>query len=195
MHCHSAESKKRFYLTHYCLGHYHFSLSLSIPTLASSSNMTDLINRLTALSPQIEQLMEIGGAAGLSLGVLHPVYQANFGWERCSKFSGPDRQTRRSFPLVRCRQPLLPYILVDEKRITWDKLVKDVLTEYEPEDYVLRDYTTIADLFCQRTGWLGAIVCISGLITIFEYQAKNSFYHFEANSPTPTSLRVTSLTS
>ena len=43
-------------------------------------------------------------------------------------------------------------LLVEEKRISWDTLVKYVLPEYEPEDYVLRDYTTIADLLCQHTG-------------------------------------------
>ena len=44
--------------------------------------MANLIDRLAALGPEIEKLMEIGGAAGLSLGVLHhgkPIHQANFG--------------------------------------------------------------------------------------------------------------------
>ena len=156
MHCHSAELHKRFYLTYHCLGHYHSSLSISFSTLVSSSNMADLVDRLIALSPTIEKLMEIGGAAGLSLGVLHhgeAVYQANFGWRDIQNSLAPTDET--IFPacsLTKAMTAATLALTVEEKRITWDTLVKDVLPEYEPEDYVLRNYTTIADLLCHRTG-------------------------------------------
>ena len=43
-------------------------------------------------------------------------------------------------------------LLVEEERITWETLVKDVLLECEPKECVLRNYTTTADLLYHRTG-------------------------------------------
>ena len=43
-------------------------------------------------------------------------------------------------------------LLVEEKKITWDTLVKDVLPEFDIKDDILRNCTTIADLLSHRTG-------------------------------------------
>lgn len=118
--------------------------------------MADLVDRLTALGPKIEKLMEVGGAVGLSLGVLHhgePIYQANFGWRDIQNALAPTEET--IFPaswLVKAMTAATLALLVEEERITWDTLVRDVLPEYHPKDDVLRNYTTIADLLCHRTG-------------------------------------------
>ena len=118
--------------------------------------MTDLVNRLTALGPNIEKLMDIGGAVGLSLGVLHhgqPIYQANFGLRDIQKSLAPTEET--IFPACSLVKPLTAAtlaLLVEEEKITWETLVKDVLPEFNIKDDILRNCTTIADLLCHRTG-------------------------------------------
>ncbi len=118
--------------------------------------MADLLNRLTALRPKIEKLMQIGGTAGLSLGVLHhgkPIYQANFGLRDVQQSLAPTEET--IFPvcsLVKALTSATLALLVEEEKITWETPVKDVLPEFDIEDYVLRNFTTIADLLCHRTG-------------------------------------------
>ena len=119
-------------------------------------SLTDLVDRLTALGPQIEKLMEIGGAVGLSLVVLHrgeAIYQANFGLRDIPQSLPPTEET--IFPACSLVKPLTAAtvaLLVEEGIITWDTLVKDVLPEFNPKDDILRNYTTIADLLCHRTG-------------------------------------------
>ena len=43
-------------------------------------------------------------------------------------------------------------LLVEDKKVTWDTRVKDVLPGFEIQDDILRNFTTIADLLCHRTG-------------------------------------------
>ncbi|KAK0511026.1 hypothetical protein JMJ35_006578 [Cladonia borealis] len=118
--------------------------------------MADLVDRLTALGPKIEKLMEIGGAAGLSLGVVHhgePIYQANFGFRDLQQALAPTEET--IFPgcsLVKALTAATVALLVEDKLITWDTLIKDVLPEFNIKDDILRSCTTIADLLCHRTG-------------------------------------------
>ena len=100
--------------------------------------------------------MEIGGAVGLSLVVLHrgeAIYQANFGLRDIPQSLPPTEET--IFPACSLVKPLTAAIvalLVEEGIITWDTLVKDVLPKFNPKDDILRNYTTIADLLCRRTG-------------------------------------------
>ena len=47
----------------------------------SCLNIADILSRLTTLEPQIEELMEMKGVARLSLGIVQPIFQANYGWE------------------------------------------------------------------------------------------------------------------
>ena len=140
----------------------HYSCCLPRNVLTCSSlvysfiAMADLVDRLTALGPKIEKLMEIGGAVGLSLGVLHhgeTIHLANFGWRDIENSLVPTEET--IFPacsLVKAMTAATLALLVADERITWDTLVKDVLPEYGPKDYVLRNYTTIADFLFHRTG-------------------------------------------
>ena len=193
----------------------HYNCCLSRDVLTRSSlvypfiAMADLVDRLTALGPKIEKLMEVGGAVGLSLGVLHhgePIYQANFGWRDMEGSLAPTEET--IFPacsLVKAMTAATLALLVEDKRITWDTLVKDVLPEYEPRDYVLRNYTTIADLLSHRTGMAWGDNLYIGTDNNVLISGENSMKYINSQAPllpfrgqyayktSHTSLRVTSL--
>ena len=43
-------------------------------------------------------------------------------------------------------------LLVEEGRVTWETLVKNVQPESKPKDDILHNQTTIVDLLSHRTG-------------------------------------------
>ena len=139
--------------------------------------MADLVDRLTALEPQIERLIETGGAAGLLLGVLHhgePIYQANFGLRDLQKALAPTQET--IFPGCSLVKPLTAAsiaLLVEEKRITWDKLVENVLPNSTSR---ISCVTVLQSLTSSATApaWSGAIICMSARITTFSYQVRTA---------------------
>lgn len=118
--------------------------------------MTGLTKRLASLGPQIEKLMSTGGTAGLSLGVLHdgePIFRANYGYRDVQRRLPPTEET--IFPgcsLTKALTSAAMGLLVEDKKISWDTLVKDVLPEFDIKDDILRNCTTIADLLSHRTG-------------------------------------------
>ena len=118
--------------------------------------MADLVNCLIVLYPKIEKLMQVGGTAGLLLGVLYygkPIYQANFGLRDIQNSLAPTEEI--IFPgclLVKVLTAATLTLLIEEEKITWETLVKDVLPEFDIEDYILRNCIMIADLLCHCTG-------------------------------------------
>lgn len=118
--------------------------------------MTDLSKRVAALGPKIEKLMGIGGAAGLSLGVLHhgkPIYQASYGFRDIpDKLPVTDETMFPGCSLTKALTAAAVALLVEEEKVTWDTLVKDVLPKFKIKDDILRNYATVADLLCHRSG-------------------------------------------
>ena len=58
--------------------------------------MTDLAKRLAALGPQIEELVKIGGTAGVFMGILHharPIFDANYGYRDVQASLPPTKET------------------------------------------------------------------------------------------------------
>nr|POE77995.1 protein flp [Quercus suber] len=118
--------------------------------------MAELSSRLELLRPEIEELMRIGGTVGLTMGVMHhgsSVYQANFGF----------RDVAQALPMT--DQTILPVasftkavtaaavgILVEQKKVTWNTLVKDAVPDFSSRDEILQKFTTITDLLAHRTG-------------------------------------------
>lgn len=43
-------------------------------------------------------------------------------------------------------------VLVEEGKLTWDTLVKDVLLSFKPRDEMLYNYLTITDILSHRSG-------------------------------------------
>ncbi|KAL8897324.1 MAG: hypothetical protein Q9207_007267, partial [Kuettlingeria erythrocarpa] len=128
--------------------------------------MSDLSHRLSALHPTIEDLMNIAGTAGLSLGVIHNgevVHNANFGFRDVrSKFPVNDQTIFSGCSLTKAMVSATIGKLVAEDALTWDTKVKDVLPEFQISDDALHNFSTITDLLAHRTGmstsnyWLGS---------------------------------------
>jgi CubicO group peptidase (beta-lactamase class C family) len=112
-------------------------------------------DRVAALSDDAQKIMEIGGTAGLSLGILHhgePIYHANFGFRDVEKRLVPDANTIYfCCSLTKALSAAAVGLLVDENKVTWDTLVTDAVPEFNIKDDPLHTYTTVADLLCHRT--------------------------------------------
>ncbi len=124
--------------------------------VASVNKMGDLPKRLESLGPTIEKLMMIAGTAGLSIGVMHHdkiVYQGNFGFRDVEKKLPVTDET--IFPgcsLTKAMVCATIGMLVEEKRLEWSTLLKDVLPDFQIEDEILRNATTVTDILSHRTG-------------------------------------------
>ena len=118
--------------------------------------MTVLAKRVGALSPTVEKLMSIGGTAGLSVGVLHynkSVYEANYGFRDVeANLPVTEKTIFPGISLTKAFTSATLGLLVEEKKVTWDTLVKRCPPWLRHKNYMLRSYATIADLLCHRTG-------------------------------------------
>ncbi|KAI9888222.1 MAG: hypothetical protein M1814_000953 [Vezdaea aestivalis] len=119
--------------------------------------MADLPARLNLLRPTIEKLMKIGGTPGLSLNVVSKgsqVYNSNFGFrdaEKRLKFT--DQTITPVCSMTKAVTAAALGILVEEKKIRWDTLVKDALPSFRVKNEILQNCTTITDLLCHRAGF------------------------------------------
>lgn len=118
--------------------------------------MADAGVRLRGLSPIIERLMSIGGTPGLSIGVItkdKPIFHENYG------FRDVENQlpvtTNTIFPICSLTKAFTAAaiaLLVEDDKLSWDSLVKDVLPTFQPVEPLLHDHTTITDILSHRTG-------------------------------------------
>ncbi len=118
--------------------------------------MDDLPERLARLSPTIEKLMKIGGTAGLSLGVLHErkvVHLANYGFRDVELKLKPNEET--IYPACSLTKALIGATigtLIQEGKIEWDTLLKDILPDFKIKDETVRQKATITDILTHQTG-------------------------------------------
>jgi CubicO group peptidase (beta-lactamase class C family) len=96
--------------------------------------MANLNTRFDALRPKIEQSMSIGGSPGVSLGVVQKgkrVYYAAYGLSDLER--GLPITDKTVLPLCSTTTAVTSAalgILVEEKKVAWDTLVKDSLPEF-----------------------------------------------------------------
>lgn len=118
--------------------------------------MGDLTKRLEALKPTIKMIMGITGTAGLSIGVMHHnriIYRGNFGFRHVEQKLPVTEET--IFPgcsLTKAMVRAAIGILVEEKKVNWDTHLKDILPDFQPRDYILRNATTVINVLSHRTG-------------------------------------------
>ncbi|KAJ5199240.1 hypothetical protein N7491_000204 [Penicillium cf. griseofulvum] len=118
--------------------------------------MADLPARLDRLRPTIEDLMRIGGTPGLSLAVMSggsTIYESNFGVRDTEADLPVTDET--IFPICSLTKSLTASamaILVDEDKLTWDTLVKDVLPSFDSSDETIQNQLTITDILSHRSG-------------------------------------------
>lgn len=118
--------------------------------------MSDLATRLDDLGPTIEKLMKIGGSAGVSLGVVSggkPTYHRSYGVRDTGHILPVTEDT--IFPtgsLTKALTAASIAMLVDEKKATWNTLVKDALPNFHSKDETLQNCLTLTDILCHRHG-------------------------------------------
>ncbi|KAJ5827588.1 hypothetical protein N7447_004351 [Penicillium robsamsonii] len=126
--------------------------------------MAELPTRLNGLRPTIEELMRIGGTPGLSLAVIskgEPVYETSLGARDAE--AGLPVTNETIFPICSLTKGLnasAMAILVDEGKLTWDTLVKDVLPSFNSRDETMQNHLTITDILSHRSGmaWASNLV-------------------------------------
>ncbi len=126
----------------------------------------DLLQRLKALNPLIEDVMRITGSVGLSVGIVHEsqiVYTANFGFRDIGNRLPPNDET---LYYIASRTKFMTgaaiAVLVEEGKLSWDTLVKDALPDFQHPDKEISEKATIADILSHRSGltanmayWMG----------------------------------------
>lgn len=100
--------------------------------------------------------MRIGGTPGLMCSIATrscPVDNRVFGHRNIeAKLSVTDETIFPICSLTMAFTAAAIGILVDEKELSWDTLVKDVLPTFNPRDERLKNRLTITDLLCHRSG-------------------------------------------
>ncbi|KAF5252687.1 hypothetical protein FANTH_2314 [Fusarium anthophilum] len=118
--------------------------------------MTDITVRLRRLSHSIERLMAIAGTPGVAIGVMtkdNPIFYDNHGFRDVEKKLPVTEDT--IFPICSLTKAITAAalgLLVEEKRVSWDSLIKDILPDFLSVNPVLHNNTTITDILCHRTG-------------------------------------------
>lgn len=100
--------------------------------------------------------MSIGGTPGVSIGVItkdKPSFYHNYGFRDVEKKLKVTEDT--IFPICSLSKAFTAAalgLLVEDDKLAWDSLVKDVLPAYQPIDPILLEYTTITFILSHRTG-------------------------------------------
>ncbi|KAG5981323.1 hypothetical protein E4U55_003074 [Claviceps digitariae] len=122
---------------------------------------------LEALMPEINQICSIAGTPGLVLHVARDgkvIHEASCGLANVE--SGKPTTVHTIFPIGALAKSLTASaigILVDEGRLKWTSLVKDVLRGFRTRSETVTNHLTVADLLSHRAGlaksnfwWQGA---------------------------------------
>jgi CubicO group peptidase (beta-lactamase class C family) len=125
--------------------------------LTNTAAMKDLLGLLKIISPVFSEIFSIGGTTGLSIGVLHQgevIHTQHFG-QRDATAADPkvpnDDTVYYIASLTKAITSAAMGILVDEKKLSWDTLVSDVLPEFRRADEVGQKANMI-DILSHRTG-------------------------------------------
>jgi CubicO group peptidase (beta-lactamase class C family) len=118
--------------------------------------MADITVRLRHLAHPIERLMSIAGTPGVSIGVVtkdNPIIYDNYGFRDVERKLPVTEDT--IFPICSLTKAITAAalgLLVEEKKVSWDSLVKDVLPTFHSVDPIIHNHTTISDILGHRTG-------------------------------------------
>ncbi|KAG4415579.1 hypothetical protein IFR04_011299 [Cadophora malorum] len=122
------------------------------PTMDSA----ELQKRLSQQRSTIEEIVRLTGTAGLTYGVIQRgkvIHTENFGYRDVDKKEPVDEYT--IFPVASLTKSMVAAavgMLVEEKKLDWDTLVKDILPEWHVSDPTVYNTTTIVDCLAHRTG-------------------------------------------
>lgn len=120
--------------------------------------MADITVRLRRLSHSIKRLMAIAGTPGVAIGVMakdNPKFYDNHGFRDVENKLTVTEDT--IFPICSLTKAITAAglgLLVEEDRVSWDSLIKDILPDFRSVNPVLHNNTTITDILCHRS-WMG----------------------------------------
>ncbi|SCO48032.1 uncharacterized protein FFMR_08941 [Fusarium fujikuroi] len=121
--------------------------------------MADITVRLRRLSHSIERLMSIAGTPGVAISVMtkdYPISYDNHCFRDVENKLAVTEDT--IFPICSLTKAITAAgvsLLVEEDRVTWDSLIKDILPDFRSVNPVLHNDTTITDILshCTGMGW------------------------------------------
>lgn len=100
--------------------------------------------------------MSIAGTPGVSIGVTikdKPAYYTSHGYRDVDQKLPVTKDTIFPLcPLTKAFTAAALGLLVDDGKLSWDSLIKDVLPFFQSTDPILHNHTTITDILCHRTG-------------------------------------------
>ncbi|PVH93384.1 beta-lactamase/transpeptidase-like protein [Periconia macrospinosa] len=116
----------------------------------------DVASKLQALHPTISKLLELSGAPGLSLGVLHHgsvIHTSHFGRKNVDYTAPPDDHTIYHIAsLVKLLTAGVVASLVHDGKIDWDTPIRNYLPEFSKRQDVIGKEANVRDLLSMRSG-------------------------------------------
>lgn len=142
--------------------------TFSSPLAASSADRSSIMHaenltmdeRLARANIQIDEICKSSGVPGASIGVIHNgdvIHTYNFGYRDVGNQLPTTSDTvygigsvTKSFIAAGIAR------LVDDKKLTWNTPVRDILPEFEQDDANIAETLTIADILSHRSGLAGS---------------------------------------
>jgi Beta-lactamase class C and other penicillin binding proteins len=120
--------------------------------------------RLRKLSSSIEQICEIEGVPGVSVGVLdhgETLWTESFGFRNKSKTAHPDVNTQYSIGHITMSMVAAGVgKLVNDGKLQWTTLLREIIPEIDHTGVYWTHTATIADILAHRCGLDGEIVTL-----------------------------------
>lgn len=128
-------------------------------SIKHAENLT-MHERLARANIQVDEICKSSGVPGASIGVIHNgdvIHTYNFGYRDVDNELPTTSDTvygigsvTKSFVAAGIAR------LVEDKKLTWNTLVQDILPEFKHEDAGIAETLTIADLLSHRSGLAGS---------------------------------------
>ena len=118
--------------------------------------MRELLARLESLTPIINEICEVSGTPGVSIGVLHDkqvVFTKGFGFRDVEKKLAPDENTIYYLAsLSKAFTAACVGILVERGKLSWSTPIREILPSFQHFDPNIRENANMVDWMSHRTG-------------------------------------------
>lgn len=118
--------------------------------------MSNLQERLQALTSNIEEILSISSTAGASVGVVQGgkvVFKGNYGFRDHGLSKGPNSDTLYNIgSLTKSMVAVSAGIQVSKGNLEWSTRVSDIVPEFKTSDETVSEGCNIIDLLAHRTG-------------------------------------------
>ncbi|KAJ5986314.1 Protein flp [Penicillium sp. IBT 35674x] len=133
-----------------------FTTILATQTILQANKESSPLSRLQNLKTTLEQIRQISGTAGVSIGVLHhgqELYKENLGYCDVAAKEAADSQTLYGLgSLTKSMTAFAIGNLINDGLLTWGTPVKEILPDFQHKSPSVTNLTTVVDLLAHRTG-------------------------------------------